>query len=307
MKTVVYQSFRTENVPPWIDACLATVRAWTEHQGFLYRFIDDKFFELVPPELRSRASEHKCLLTDFARLVAARELLAEGYDRVIWVDADLVVFDPEKFIIDIISGHAFCREVWHDFTLFGRPYFKLTVNNSVSVFCRDQQLIDLYLESATAILSGNQPLAAVSIGTEWLHQRQAIVPSPLLTNVGILGPEMMYRYLHEDARFLRPYLRYQTSPVYAANLCNSKLGTIYRFAGTAKAWELDDKCLSNLISRLCADKGASLNRHFTKPYARWRKEFASPLSRTQDWFRRIQLFSAHKLSLRLGRSAVTSH
>ena len=306
MKTIVYQSFRTENVPAWIDACMATVRIWAQQQGFDYRFFDDRFFDLVPSSLRPRASEHKCLLTDFARLVAARELLAEGYDRVIWVDADLVVFDPEKFVIAITSGHAFCREVWHDFTLFGRPYFKLTVNNSVSVFCRDQQLIDLYLKAATAILSSTQPLSAVSIGTEWLHQRQATDPSPLLTNVGILGPEMMYRYLHDDAHFLRPYLRYQTSPVYAANLCHSKLGTVYRFAGVAEPWELDDKCLGALISRLCADRGASLNAHFTKPYTPGRKEFARPLSRTQDWFRRIQLFCAHKLSLRLSRSPAGS-
>ena len=306
MKTIVYQSFRTDNVPAWIDACMATVRGWAERQGFAYRFWDDRFFDLVPPELRVRASVHKCLLTDYARIVAARDLLAEGYDRAIWVDADAVVFNPDKFAIAITSGHAFCREVWHDLTLFGRPYFKLTVNNSVSVFCRDEKLIDLYLKEAAAILRGNQPLSAVSIGTEWLHKRQAQTPSPLLTNVGIFGPEMMYRYLQDDARYLCPYLRYQTSPVYAANLCNSKLGTAYKFAGSSTPWKLDDDSLTTLIKRLCADNGASLNRHFSTPYAQPQNEFSRPLSRTQDWIRKFQLFVAQKLSIRLGKRPVSS-
>jgi len=306
MKTIVYQSFRTENVPAWIDACMTTVRAWAQQQGFDYRFFDDRFFDLVPAELRPRASEHKCLLTDYARLVAAKDLMAEGYDRAIWVDADAVVFNPEKFTIDITSGHAFCREVWHDLTLLGRPFFKLTVNNSISVFCHDQQFIDLYLKEAGEVLRSDRPLSAVSIGTDWLHKRQAQTPSRLLVNVGIFGPEMMYRYLKNDARFLRPYLRHQTSPVYAINLCNSKQGTAYRFAGTSAPWKLDNDSLGSLINQLCADKGASLNRHFSGTRAQPRNEFARPLSRTQDWIRKIQLFGAHKLSIRLGRSPVHS-
>jgi hypothetical protein len=302
MKTVIYQSFRTENVPAWISACLATVRTWADRQGFVYRFWDDRFFDFVPAGLRPRAAIHKCLLTDYARLVAARELLAEGYERAIWVDADAVVFDPERFTIDLTSGHAFCREVWHDLTLFGRPFFKLTVNNSVSVFCRDQTLIDLYLAEASAILSSDRPLSAVSIGTEWLEKRQQRTPSPLLAHVGILGPEMMWRYLRDDANFLRPYLRYQTAPVYAINLCHSKLGTAYRFSGAAKPWIIDNTALCGLIERLCADRGASLNRHFDRPYAQPRVEFVRPLSRTQAWIRRAQLFTAHRFSVHLGKS-----
>jgi hypothetical protein len=306
MKTVVYQSFRTENVPGWIDACMATVRQWAGLKGFSYRFWGDSFFDFVPAELRSRASTHVCLLSDYARLIAARELLAEGFDRVIWVDADAVVFDPEHFNIDITTGFAFCREVWHDLTVYGRPFFKLTVNNSVSVFCRDQQIIDPYLEEATAILASNQPLSAVSIGTEWLHAQRRFTEFPLLNNVGILGPEMMYRYLLDDGRFLRAYLRYQTSPVYAVNLCNSKLGTTYRFAGTNKPWVLDDAMLCKLIACLCQDKGASLNHHFDRPYAQHRNEFSRPLSRTQHWIRRLQIFTAHKFSIHLGKSPACS-
>jgi hypothetical protein len=306
MKTIVYQSFRTKNVPGWIDACMETVRVWAEKQDFAYRFWDDRFFDFVPTELRARASVHTCLLTDYARLVAARDLLAEGFDRAIWVDADAVVFDPENFKIAITSGYAFCREVWHDLTLFGRPFFKLTVNNSISVFCRDQQIIEPYLKAASAILAGDRPLAAVSIGTEWLHAYRQRNIFPLLTDVGILGPEMMYRYLQDDARFLRPYLRYQTSPVHAVNLCNSKLGTRYRFSGTTRPWVLDNDILCTLIDKLCADNGASLNRHFKDSYAKPRDEFVRPLSLAQHWLRKIQSYSAHRFSIHLRKPSAST-
>lgn len=302
MTTAVYQSFRTENVPGWIQACLQSVRDWAAKRGFEYRFWDDRFFDLVPPALRPRASQHVCLLTDYARLVAARRLLDEGFDRVVWVDADAVVFDPDHLELPLTSGFCFCREVWHDLTLFGRPFFRLTVNNSFAAFCRDEQILGPYLREAGDILAGNAPLSAVSIGTEWLHRRRQHEAFPLINQIGIFGPEMMYRYLNDDARFLRPYLRFQTGPISAVNLCHSKLGTAHRFAGATEAWRLDDRTLLRLIERLQADRGASLNRHFDRPYSAPRDEFSRPLSRLQDFVRRVQRFAASRLSLRLGRS-----
>jgi len=178
------------------------------------------------------------------------------------------------------------------------------VNNAVSVFCRDQQIIAPYLKEAAAILAGDQPLSAISIGTEWLYARRQREAFPLLTTAGILGPEMMYRYLHDDGRFLRPYLRHQTSPVYAVNLCNSKLGTTYKFSGTRSPWALDNDILCKLIARLCTDRGASLNRHFQKAPPPPADEFTRPLSRIQACVRHLQLLTATKLSLRLGKSSV---
>jgi len=273
MKTVVYQSFRTENVPPWIDACMATVRAWAERQRFFYRFFDDRFFDLVPPELRSRASAHKFLLADYARLVAARELLAEGYDRAIWVDADVVVFDSEKFTIDIISGHAFCREVWLDRVYLGFPQFQLTVNNSVCVFCRDETFSASYLESARKILTGSAPITPFAIGTQWLLEQYQQAAFPLLTSVGIFDPEMVCRYLANDGSFLRPYLRFQTSPVYAINLCHSKS------AHNATSGRLTPEAALNAVERLLSDRGASLNRWYKSASKPFKGQFGRPLSK----------------------------
>jgi len=279
MRTVVYQSFRTQNIPPWIAVCIESVKTWTEVQGFEYRFYDDRFFDLVPPEFRARASGHKCVLADYARLVAARDLLKEGWERAIWIDADAVVFAPERFTIPVTQGYAFCREVWLDRVVYGKPQFNLTVNNSVSVFCQDQTIIDFYLDAANAILRGPEPLTGLSIGTDFLLKLHRARRFPLLTHAGIFGPEMAYRYLQDDGRFLRTYLNFQTSPIYAANLCLSHQGETSGFAGEKKGWSLNDQTLLEFIARLRSDRGESLNRWFNHEYTPDASEFDRPLSR----------------------------
>jgi hypothetical protein len=104
MKTIVYQSYRTQQVPPWITTCMGTVRAWADQQGFDYRFYDDGFFEYAPQWFRDKAQHGICPVTDLARLVVARELLAQGYERTVWVDADLLVFAPEQLRLDLDAG-----------------------------------------------------------------------------------------------------------------------------------------------------------------------------------------------------------
>jgi len=55
MRTVVYQSFRTENVPAWISRCLESVRLWAGAKGYDYRFIGDEIFDLAPGWYREKA------------------------------------------------------------------------------------------------------------------------------------------------------------------------------------------------------------------------------------------------------------
>ena len=275
MKTVVYQSFRTKDVPSWLEACMGSVRQWAKMRGFDYRFYDDSFFDLVPADLRPKASAFKCVLADYARLVAARDLLEEGYDRAVWVDADALIFAPASFDITITHGYAFSREVWLDRVTLGRPQFKLSVNNAVSVFCRDQKIIDFALDAAHGILRSDQPLKPVSIGTDFLSKLRNAYHFPLLNDVGIFGSEMAQRYLADDGRFLGRYMRYQMSPIYAANLCLSKhTGGI----SASTATSVDDDT-NAVIENLQADEGRSLNRWFS-PQPRPRNEqFDRPVSR----------------------------
>ena len=57
MKTVVYQSYRTHDVPPWVEACLQSTRAWAASRGFQHRFLDDRFFDFCPRWYRQRVND----------------------------------------------------------------------------------------------------------------------------------------------------------------------------------------------------------------------------------------------------------
>ncbi len=273
MKTIVYQSFRTSNVPGFISSCLNEAKAWAKQHGFDYRLYDDAFFELIPAELRARAMTHKCLASDFARVVAARDLLASGYDRAIWLDADALVFDPANFAPRTESNFSYAREVWLHRTWLGRPQLRLTVNNTLSTYCRDQTIIEHYLDCATRILRSDQTLNPTSIGTDWLLNLARSTPLNLETRIGVFNPELAHRYLAGDATTLRAFLNLHTSPISAVNLCLSKFGT------PQTRYIFDDATAQHVIDRLLADRGASLNRHFTGDYSPTTDEFNRSHSR----------------------------
>ena len=276
MKTLVYQSFRTKDVPTWISLCLDSVRRWAASSGFEYRFFDDAFFDLVPSRVRGAASAYICMLADYARLVAARDLLKEGWDRVIWFDADALIFAPEQFKISVENGYAFCREIWLDRIVLNQPQFNLVINNAVSVFCRDQAIIDFYLSAADSILLSGQKLKPTSIGTDFLTALRHSHAFPLMSDVGIFGVEMSERYLKNDGRFLGRYLAYQTSPVYAINLCLSKQSA--KSARGKNSSPDQGPSLITLVERLLADEGASLNAWYEPTYSAKPTEFDHPLS-----------------------------
>ena len=151
MTTLIYQSYRTQGVPGWIDRCLESVRQWAKARGYRYEFVDDRIFELVPGWYRRKAGEHVTILTDLARLELARRYLAEGLDRVIWIDADVLVFDPEAFDIAPDRHYAFCREVWVTGEE-GRLKQRNHVNNAVAMFARDNAFLDFYIHACQAIV-----------------------------------------------------------------------------------------------------------------------------------------------------------
>ncbi len=53
MKTVVHQSYRTEDVPGWIRRCLRGGRDLSQAKGYDYRFAGDEFFDLLPADDRN--------------------------------------------------------------------------------------------------------------------------------------------------------------------------------------------------------------------------------------------------------------
>lgn len=221
MKTVVYQSYRRFNVPIWINRCLQTVQEWATSQGFDYRFIDDRLFAYAPEWYRQRVSNNILLISDLARLVVAKELLHEGYGRTIWIDADVIIFNPEQFTIDVAEGYAFCRELWVAPTPEGQLTGWHRVNNAVTVFVEPNDFLDFYIHACKSIVQHNSQFDTLAVGTRFLTSLYQIMPFHLINQVGIFSPVLMRQLIQRVETTLQAYQQGYGFSIYAANLCSS--------------------------------------------------------------------------------------
>ncbi|MCG8509495.1 MAG: hypothetical protein MI741_09735 [Rhodospirillales bacterium] len=222
MKTLVYQSFRDTNRPVWIETCLASVRAWAETQAFDYRFFGDGFLDLVPDWYREKSGGRLPIITDLARLLAAREQLDAGYRRVIWLDADVLVFRPEVLRIDVAKQFAFGREIWVQRTASGRLRAYRNVHNAVCVFLRGNSFLDFYIHACQSVVSrldGGVPQQIV--GPKLLTSLHNSVGFQLIDAVAMFSPLVVCDILTGGGPALDLLLKRSDDPIGAANLCAS--------------------------------------------------------------------------------------
>jgi hypothetical protein len=254
MKTVVFQSFRTERVPDWLTACMRTVRAWADAKSFDYRFYDDAFLDVAPAWLRERCAGEICPVTDIARLIMSRRLLDEGYERAVWVDADMLVFAPDVLPVNSIDGYALCLELWPYIDAQGKLQCDRRINNSITVFARGNPQLDFLIDACMKIASSRAQVGKFDLGTEFLTRLGQIVPLPLLPNVGMFSPVLMNAIAHGEDTLLSAYAAQLSAPLVAANLCNSIAGTDVQgsVAGHAVYDAVVEQCL--------ATRGGVVNR-----------------------------------------------
>ncbi len=246
MKTAVFQSYRTTNVPHWITACIASVRSWAASNGFDHRLIDDSFLDLAPAWFRDRCAGEICPVTDLARLVFARDLLAAGYERAVWVDADMLVFDAPALGIDGVPGFAFCLEVWTSLDEEGRLRCEQRVNNSISVFTRANRQLDFLIDACLRIAQAQRKVGKLTVSTDFLTGLGKILPIPLLDNVGVFSPVIVSDIAGSE-HLLGEYGRHLPAPLAAANLCHSLVSDDAQCAAAV------DKCMRT--------RGDVVNRH----------------------------------------------
>ncbi|ACK67241.1 TPR repeat-containing protein [Rippkaea orientalis PCC 8801] len=222
MKTVIYQSYRTENVPSWITQCMKTVKDWSQANNFDYQFIDDRLFEYVPEWYRKKVNNQIHLTSDLARLNLAKEYLSKGYDRAIWIDADILIFNQEKFNLPIDQPYLFCREIWLDYDRIGQKVTCQTrVNNSVSVFLKNNSLLDFYIHACEEIVKNKSQIVNISVGTVFLTLLYQAIGGELINNVGLFSPFITNDIAQCQGIFSSIYMKAFAHPIYAANLCTS--------------------------------------------------------------------------------------
>ena len=227
MKTVVYQSYRTTEVAPWIECCLASVRDWTAAQGWDYRFIGDEIFDLAPGWYRDKAQGRTPVITDLCRLILARDLLAEGYVRVIWLDADVLIFDPENLHITVSEEFAFGQETWIQpgkGAGKGRRLKATTnVHNALCVFTEGNSFLDFYIHACLSVVRRIEgPMVPQLVGPKLLTALHNILGFQLAPEVGAFSPLLLSDIAGGGGPALDLYRESAPATARAANLCASQ-------------------------------------------------------------------------------------
>jgi hypothetical protein len=247
MRTVVLQSFRTRNVPDWIARCLAGVRAWTQRSGYDYRFADDGIFELCGAEYLARVGDNKRSITNLARLELTRSALREGYDRAIWLDADIFVFAPEEFSIDVTTRYAFSKEAWITVDA-GEIFCTRSINNAAFVFMKDEPDLDFLISTIRHVVAERDITTNYQVGVFLLTGLEKSLDFALLRTVGMLSPVALRAIVEDNGAILQRQAIEFCDPIFAANLC------------LAAAQDNPEALIMSAMDRLEATRGQVINR-----------------------------------------------
>ena len=91
---------------------MSSVEQWALASGYDYRLLGDELFETVPDWYMRKVRGRMPIAADLGRLQWAQRFLRGGYDWVIWMDADMLVFAPERLIVDLQQACTFGQEHW---------------------------------------------------------------------------------------------------------------------------------------------------------------------------------------------------
>lgn len=229
-ETLVFQSHRQPLPQPWLAPCLASVESWAESQAFDYVFCDDEFFEIVPQWVFAKTRRQNIIATDIARLRWMQHFLASGYRRVVWLDADFLVFSPKQFRIpdahECPEHYRLGREVWVQPAKVApagsrryRAYIQ--VHNAFLLFVQGNHFLDFYLAHAERLLRKvDGPVPPQFLGPKLLTALHNVVGCPIQENAGVLSPWVLRDMLSGGGPALRLF-QAKSSMLAAANLCGS--------------------------------------------------------------------------------------
>lgn len=195
--TLVLQSHRQPLPVSWLERCLASAKAWAAGQGFGYEFIGDELFEGIPQAVLHNTSERLTARSDLARLLRIRERLESGADRVLWLDADVLVFDPSSLQLPKVP-FAVGRECWFE-ARDGKLRIGRAVHNAVLLFERDNPFLDFYTWSAERMLARHDgPMVPQLVGPKLLTLLHNAIELPVIESVGVASPALIESLARDD-------------------------------------------------------------------------------------------------------------
>jgi hypothetical protein len=257
MKTIVFQSYRQSEIPKWIGRCLDSVKQWARLTGHEYELCgDDKLFEAVGGEFLSSVGRNFRSITNLGRLEFIRSALAQGYDRAIWLDADVFVFAPDRLDIKIQERYAFAREVWISDAAPGQTVEEHGVNNAACIFAKNEPDLDFLIDVIRYIAKRRNITSNYQVGGDLLKGLRKSLAFNLLDQVGMFSP-MVVRALHAgDSSVLRRQALAFGTPVYAANICATSNHGIFDEAFISRALNSLEETMGAIVNSYLPEGGS---------------------------------------------------
>lgn len=241
--TLVIQSHRQPLPYDWLAPCVASVQSWAKQHSYDYQFIGDALFDTLPPWVLEKTSAQKVIASDLARLKCLQQFLTAGYQRVVWLDADFLVFAPDNFQLpessQLTERYALGREIWvqpkpdeqkaeqepakNKATKF-KAYKK--VHNAFLLFDAQfgqrNSFLDFYTTHAERLLEKvHGPMPPQFIGPKLLTALHNVVQCPVQENAGMLSPWTINDIISCGGPALDLFLKKSPQALAGANLCSS--------------------------------------------------------------------------------------
>lgn len=260
---------------------MESVKKWAESKNYDYLFIDDALFNYVPEWFKEHVHGMKLPQTDYARLLVAREKLESDYDCVIWMDADILIFDPENFHLNIDVDYAMCKEIWFDVNKFNQLKCSSKINNAVMVFTKTNHFLDFYIDACEKMVKTKHhwverlsesnvfkyrlskiryhykgyKIENTTIGPRFITDLYKLYHYHTINNVGIISPMLMKGLYKRKDKYPQFYMKMTGNEIFAANLCGSFYQTTYH------KFELNNHIYSTITEILLNSRGKVLNKY----------------------------------------------
>jgi hypothetical protein len=195
------------------------VRAWAASRAFDYELSGDDSFALCGEDYLARVGGNVRSITNLSRLILVQRAHAAGYDRAIWIDADIFVFAPEQFRIEVASRYAFARETWIARRGADEWFAQAGVNNSVFVCMAGEPDLAFLIGAIRHIALHRTITSNYQVGGEVIKGLRASLGFPALDNVGMFSSDVVGALARREAPVLHALARFHATPIHAANLC----------------------------------------------------------------------------------------
>lgn len=185
----------------------------------------DELFDCLSGELINKVAHQKVIATDLARLQVLQSALLEGYQRVVWLDADFLIFDPVCFTLPELP-YAVGREVWVQENDEGKLQVFKKVHNAFLMFHRDNTFLSFYHDTAMRLVSSNTGCMPPQFaGPKLLTALHNVAQLPVMESAAMLSPLVINDWLGGEGAALSLFQKHSPAPPKGANLCISSCQT----------------------------------------------------------------------------------